>query len=220
MVIVAALALMFALYFFINRTRTGRAMRAVSEDKDVAAMMGINVDRIIVTTFAIGGVLAGAAGDPLHAPLQPVHFYMGFLPGIKAFTAAVLGGIGNIIGAALGGLLLGVLEQVGPNLLPHRIRHPVAQPAPGRHRLHGARPRPHLPATGLLGRRENAVMGGRFLRRAITTGLLGGLAGVHLSLVGMVTALQSRELIAGVVTIGTVIPFICHAHCRLVRGRT
>ena len=115
-VIVSAVALMFGLYFFINRTRTGRAMRAVSEDKDVAAMMGINVDRIIVTTFAIGGLLAGAAGILYTLLFNQVHFYMGFLPGIKAFTAAVLGGIGNIIGAALGGLILGILEQVGPNL--------------------------------------------------------------------------------------------------------
>jgi branched-chain amino acid transport system permease protein len=115
-VIIAAIALMLGLYFFINRTRTGRAMRAVSEDKDVAAMMGINVDRIIVTTFAIGGVLAGAAAILYTILFNSVHFYMGFLPGIKAFTAAVLGGIGNIIGAALGGLILGVLEQVGPNL--------------------------------------------------------------------------------------------------------
>jgi branched-chain amino acid transport system permease protein len=115
-VILAAIALMIALYFFINRTRTGRAMRAVSEDKDVAAMMGINVDRIIVTTFAIGGLLAGAAGILYTLMFNSVHFFMGFLPGIKAFTAAVLGGIGNIIGAALGGIILGVLEQVGPNL--------------------------------------------------------------------------------------------------------
>jgi branched-chain amino acid transport system permease protein len=115
-VILAAIALMLALYVFINRTRTGRAMRAVSEDKDVAAMMGINVDRIIVTTFAIGGMLAGAAAILYTMLFNQVHFFMGFLPGIKAFTAAVLGGIGNIIGAALGGLILGILEQVGPNL--------------------------------------------------------------------------------------------------------
>jgi branched-chain amino acid transport system permease protein len=115
-VILAAFALMIALYFFINRTRTGRAMRAVSEDKDVAAMMGINVDRIIVTTFAIGGLLAGAAGILFTLMFNSVNFFMGFLPGIKAFTAAVLGGIGNIVGAALGGVILGVLEQVGPNL--------------------------------------------------------------------------------------------------------
>ena len=115
-VILAAIALMIALYFFINRTRTGRAMRAVSEDKDVAAMMGINVDRIIVTTFAIGGLLAGAAGILYTLMFNQVNFFMGFLPGIKAFTAAVLGGIGNVVGAALGGIILGVLEQVGPNL--------------------------------------------------------------------------------------------------------
>jgi branched-chain amino acid transport system permease protein len=115
-VIVAALTLMVALYFFINRTRTGRAMRAVSEDKDVAAMMGINVDRIIVTTFAIGGLLAGAAGILYTLLFNQVDFFMGFLPGIKAFTAAVLGGIGNVIGAVIGGLVLGILEQVGPNL--------------------------------------------------------------------------------------------------------
>jgi branched-chain amino acid transport system permease protein len=115
-VILAAFALMIGLYFFINRTRTGRAMRAVSEDKDVAAMMGINVDRIIVTTFAIGGLLAGAAGILFTLMFNSVHFFMGFLPGIKAFTAAVLGGIGNVVGAALGGVILGVLEQVGPNL--------------------------------------------------------------------------------------------------------
>jgi branched-chain amino acid transport system permease protein len=116
-VIVAALSLMLALYLFINRTRTGRAMRAVSEDKDVAAMMGINVDRIIVTTFAIGGLLAGAAGILYTLIFNQVQFFMGFLPGIKAFTAAVLGGIGNVVGAALGGLTLGILESLGPNLL-------------------------------------------------------------------------------------------------------
>jgi len=115
-VILAAFGLMIGLYLFINRTRTGRAMRAVSEDKDVAAMMGINVDRIIVTTFAIGGLLAGSAAILYTLIFNQVHFFMGFLPGIKAFTAAVLGGIGNIIGAAIGGLILGVLEQVGPNL--------------------------------------------------------------------------------------------------------
>jgi branched-chain amino acid transport system permease protein len=116
-VILAAIGLMLALYFFINRTRTGRAMRAVSEDKDVAAMMGINVDRIIVTTFAIGGLLAGSAAILYTLIFNQVHFFMGFLPGIKAFTAAVLGGIGNIVGAMLGGLALGLLEAVAPYLV-------------------------------------------------------------------------------------------------------
>jgi branched-chain amino acid transport system permease protein len=117
LVIIAAIVLMLILYWFVERTRTGRAMRAVSEDKDTAALMGINVDRTISTTFAIGGLLAGAAGVLYALVFGQVHWFMGFLPGIKAFTAAVLGGIGNIVGAMLGGLMLGVLEQVGPSLL-------------------------------------------------------------------------------------------------------
>ena len=116
-VIGAAIAMMVALYVFIERTRTGRAMRAVAEDKDVAAMMGINVDRVIATTFAIGGVLAGATGILYVMLFNIVSFSMGFLPGIKAFTAAVLGGIGNIVGAMLGGIFLGLLESFGPRLL-------------------------------------------------------------------------------------------------------
>jgi branched-chain amino acid transport system permease protein len=116
MVIFSALALMIGLWYLINRTRTGRAMRAVSEDRDTAALMGINVDATIVRTFAIGGALAGAAGVLYALIFSQVFFLMGFIPGIKAFTAAVLGGIGNIGGAVLGGFSLGILEQVGPNL--------------------------------------------------------------------------------------------------------
>ena len=117
LVIVSALALMVALYLFVEKTRTGRAMRAVSEDKDVAAMMGIDVNRVIMITFAIGGLLAGAAGILYVQLFNQVDFFIGFLPGIKAFTAAVLGGIGNIVGAMLGGLTLGILESVAPFLL-------------------------------------------------------------------------------------------------------
>jgi branched-chain amino acid transport system permease protein len=115
--IVAAVVLMASLYYFVNRTRTGRAMRAVSENKDTAALMGIDVDRTIVTTFAVGGLLAGAAGVLYAFLFNRVDFVMGVLPGIKAFTAAVLGGIGSIPGAMVGGVLLGVLENVGPSLL-------------------------------------------------------------------------------------------------------
>jgi branched-chain amino acid transport system permease protein len=133
-VIVSAVLLMALLYWFVERTRTGRAMRAVSEDKDTAALMGINVDRVIATTFAVGGLLAGAAGVLYAIVFNQVHWNMGFLPGIKAFTAAVLGGIGSIVGAMLGGLSLGVLESVGPNLLlsgfgvpsPNQLRDVVA----------------------------------------------------------------------------------------------
>jgi branched-chain amino acid transport system permease protein len=115
-VILGALAMMGTLYSIVQWTKVGKAMRAVSEDKEVAALMGINVDRIIVLTFALGGASAGAAGI-LYALLYPVvNFYMGFIPGIKAFTAAVLGGIGNVAGAFLGAIVIGLIESVGPNL--------------------------------------------------------------------------------------------------------
>jgi branched-chain amino acid transport system permease protein len=115
--ILAALLLVVGLFLFITRTKTGRSMRAVGEDKEIASLMGINVDRVIVTTFIIGGSLAGAAGVLWAFVVGQVGAFMGFIPGIKAFTAAVLGGIGNVVGAALGGLLLGVLESVAPFLL-------------------------------------------------------------------------------------------------------
>jgi branched-chain amino acid transport system permease protein len=115
-VIVATVVLMAILVWFVERTKTGRAMRAVSENKDTAALMGIDVDRTIVTTFGVGGLLAGAAGVLYGIAFYQVWWFMGFLPGIKAFTAAVLGGIGNIVGAMLGGLSLGVLESVAPEL--------------------------------------------------------------------------------------------------------
>lgn len=114
----AAIALMSGLYWLVERTKMGKSMRAVSEDKEVAALMGIDINRVIVFTFAIGGMLAGAAGviNGLYRP-QGVYFFMGFIPGIKAFTAAVLGGIGSVPGAMLGGLFLGVIESIGPNLV-------------------------------------------------------------------------------------------------------
>jgi branched-chain amino acid transport system permease protein len=117
-VLVSALLMMAGLYWFVERTKTGKSMRAVSEDKEIASLMGIDVDRVILVTFAIGGLLAGAAGvlRGLYQP-QGISAFMGFIPGLKAFTAAVLGGIGNIPGAMLGGLFLGVVESVGPNLV-------------------------------------------------------------------------------------------------------
>lgn len=115
-VVVSSVLLMFALYYFVQFTKIGKAMRAVAEDKDVAALMGINVDRVITVTFALGAVLAGAAGVLYGLIFRQVHFFMGFLPGLKAFTAAVLGGIGNIPGAMLGGFFLGIFESLGPSL--------------------------------------------------------------------------------------------------------
>jgi branched-chain amino acid transport system permease protein len=114
LVIVVAVVSMIALYQLVNRTKTGRALRAVAEDKEIAALMGINVDRTIVLTFAVGGAMAGIAGVLYAILFRGVFFFTGFLPGIKAFTAAVLGGIGNIPGAMFGGVLLGLFETLGP----------------------------------------------------------------------------------------------------------
>jgi branched-chain amino acid transport system permease protein len=115
-VIVAAFLLMLILYSIVQYTKVGKAMRSVSEDKETAALMGIDVDRVIVSTFALGGASAGIAGILYALIFGQVHFYMGFIPGLKAFTAAVLGGIGNVPGAWLGGTLLGLIESIGPNL--------------------------------------------------------------------------------------------------------
>ncbi|MEO0249368.1 MAG: branched-chain amino acid ABC transporter permease [candidate division WOR-3 bacterium] len=116
-VIVAAVVMLVGLYLFVQRTKTGKSLQAVSEDKDIAALMGIDVDRAIVITFVIGGALAGAAGVLYALLFRQVNFFMGFFPGIKAFTAAVLGGIGNVVGAMLGGLFLGIAESLFPNLV-------------------------------------------------------------------------------------------------------
>lgn len=126
-VFVSALSLMLVLFWLVERTKMGKAMRAVSEDKEVSRLMGIDIDKVIVFTFAIGGVLAGAAGviNGLYRP-QGVNFFMGFFPGIKAFTAAVLGGIGSVPGAMLGGILLGIFESVGPNLVLDGLGIPAA----------------------------------------------------------------------------------------------
>ena len=115
-VIIAAFLLMTGLYYIVQNTKIGKAMRAVSEDRETAALMGIDVDRVIVVTFILGGALAGAAGVLYALVYRQVTFSMGFVPGIKAFTAAVLGGIGNIQGAMLGGIFLGLFESVGPSL--------------------------------------------------------------------------------------------------------
>ncbi len=116
LVIVTTVVMLIALNFFIMKTKIGTAIRAVAEDKDVANLMGINVDQTISITFATGAAMAGIAGVLYSLVFRQVHFFMGFIPGIKAFTAAVLGGIGSLPGAAIGGLLLGMFESVGPSL--------------------------------------------------------------------------------------------------------
>ncbi len=113
----SSLAFMFGLYWIVQRTRTGRAIRAVSENRDNAALMGVDVNRTIVITFILGGILAGFGGVLYGLFLNTIRGTMGFLPGIKAFTAAVLGGIGSIPGAVVGGFVLGLTETVGREFL-------------------------------------------------------------------------------------------------------
>jgi branched-chain amino acid transport system permease protein len=117
LVLIVAVVSMIVLQLFVTRTKTGRSMRAVAQDREIASLMGIEVDRVIVITFAIGGILAGIAGVLFALTFEQVQFTMGFRPGIAAFTAAVLGGIGSIGGAALGGFVIGLLRAVGPPLL-------------------------------------------------------------------------------------------------------
>ncbi|MBA3687310.1 MAG: branched-chain amino acid ABC transporter permease [Chloroflexi bacterium] len=134
LVIVSAVVMMAGLFLFVQRTKLGTSIRAVSEDKATAALMGIDVNRAIVMTFAIGAAMAGAAGVLYGLIFRQVYFFTGFVPGIKAFTAAVLGGIGNIPGAMLGGIFLGQVEGVGPTLFlsglgvpsPNQLRDVIA----------------------------------------------------------------------------------------------
>ncbi|HTH94380.1 MAG TPA: branched-chain amino acid ABC transporter permease [Rhodocyclaceae bacterium] len=112
-IMLAAAIAMIGLIILVKRTRLGRAMRAVAENPQVAALMGVDADRIIALTFVIGSALAALAGVLVSANYGIAHYQMGFLLGLKAFTAAVLGGIGNLGGAMLGGVLLGIIEAMG-----------------------------------------------------------------------------------------------------------
>jgi branched-chain amino acid transport system permease protein len=114
---VLSILLMIGLFILVKKTRLGKSMRAVAENKQAAALMGIDVDAVISKTFIISGVLAGAAGVMWGIHNGLFNHFVGFLPGIKAFTAAVVGGIGNIPGAMMGGMLLGLFESLGPALL-------------------------------------------------------------------------------------------------------
>ncbi|MGB4861312.1 MAG: branched-chain amino acid ABC transporter permease [Tepidiformaceae bacterium] len=114
---VSSFAMMMGLWWFIQRTKLGRGIRAVAEDRDNASLMGIDVNRAIVVTFALGAIMAGVAGVLYGLFFTSIRGSMGFVPGVKAFTAAVLGGIGSIQGAVIGGYFLGLTETIGRELL-------------------------------------------------------------------------------------------------------
>ncbi|HNQ04681.1 MAG TPA: branched-chain amino acid ABC transporter permease [Thiobacillaceae bacterium] len=112
-IVLLSFTIMGGLWLLVERSRLGRAMRATAQSREVAQLMGVNVDRIVSLTFIVGSGLAAVAGVMVSAYYGLAHYYMGFMLGLKAFSAAVLGGIGNIVGAMLGGLLLGIIEALG-----------------------------------------------------------------------------------------------------------
>jgi branched-chain amino acid transport system permease protein len=126
MVVVLAVVLMLALVQLVDRTRFGRGMRAVAYDRDAAVMMGVDADRVIVGTFFVASALAGAAGVMVGLVFFNVYSYMGFLAGLKGFTAAVVGGIGSIPGAMLGGLLIGLAEALTTGYLSANFASVIA----------------------------------------------------------------------------------------------
>jgi len=126
MVVVVSVLLMIGLTLFVQRTRTGKAMRAVSFNRDAASLMGIHVDRIITITFAVGSALAAAAGVLVGLANPKIEPLMGIMPGIKAFVAAVLGGIGSIPGAMIGGLLMGISEYLVVGYISSTYRDAIA----------------------------------------------------------------------------------------------
>jgi branched-chain amino acid transport system permease protein len=125
-IILSSVFLMVGLFLFIQKSKTGKAMRAVAEDKTAAALMGVDVNRIILITFVLGSALAAAAGVMVGMYYTQINHMMGFVPGIKAFTAAVLGGIGNVAGAMLGGYFLGIAEALGVLVMPAEYKDVIA----------------------------------------------------------------------------------------------
>ncbi|NKZ05120.1 branched-chain amino acid ABC transporter permease [Actinomadura latina] len=125
-VFVGAVLMMVALDQFVNRTKLGRGIRSTAQDPETAVLMGVNIDRVVSVTFVVGGVMAGVAAALYFLRFEQTNYFVGFLLGIKAFTAAVLGGIGNIRGALAGGFVLGLLEMYGSSLFGSQWRDVVA----------------------------------------------------------------------------------------------
>ena len=124
--VLVAIGMFIFLDFFVRSTKTGRSIRAVAQDIDAARLMGVNVDRVVATTFFVGGFFGGVAGFLYGLVFSKVAWNLGFIPGIKAFTAAVLGGIGNIRGALLGGVALGLIENLSTMCIGTEWKDPIA----------------------------------------------------------------------------------------------
>ena len=139
-VVVVTVVAMLLLNLYVKRTRMGRAMRASAQDKNTSALMGVNVNKVIALTFLIGSAMGALAGGLYGGVYHAAWPLMGFNPGLKAFIAAVLGGIGNIPGAFLGGLLLGIIEALGVRLPADGLA------VPGRLRVRHPHPDPVVPA--------------------------------------------------------------------------
>jgi branched-chain amino acid transport system permease protein len=125
-IFVAALAMMVLLDQFVNRTRIGRGIRATAQDAETAVLMGVNIDRVVSMTFLVGGLMAGVAAMLYVLQFENTRFNIGFILGIKAFTAAVMGGIGNLRGALLGGLVLGLVENYGASMVGSEWKDVIA----------------------------------------------------------------------------------------------
>jgi branched-chain amino acid transport system permease protein len=126
LIIIASVVLMAALQLFVRKTKVGKAMRAVAADRDTASLMGVNVDNIITMTFIIGSALAAAAGVLVSLEVAEIDPLMGLMPGLKAFVAAVLGGIGNLPGAMIGGLIMGIAEYLVVGYISSSYRDAIA----------------------------------------------------------------------------------------------
>ncbi len=150
-ILVLAVLIMLSLTLMVRKTRLGRAMRATAQSRQVASLMGVDVNRVIAATFVIGSALAAIAGVMVSAYYGLAHYYMGFLLGLKAFSAAVLGGIGNLAGAMLGGLLLGVDRIAGRRLHRRPDRRISRQQLSGRVRVFRADCRAGIPAIRAIG---------------------------------------------------------------------
>lgn len=125
-VFLGAVLMMVALDQFVNRTKLGRGIRSTAQDPETAVLMGVNIDRVVQVTFLVGGVMAGVAAALYFLRFESTNYFVGFLLGIKAFTAAVLGGIGNLRGALVGGFTLGLLEMYGSSFFGSQWRDVVA----------------------------------------------------------------------------------------------